>query len=470
MRLIVHGDPMPEHTDTICAVSTPLGQGGIGIVRLSGPAAVEIANLIFIPINSKVGNKLQSHQLIYGNVVKPGTKEAVDEALLTVMRAPRTYTREDVVEINCHGGPAAVRKVLELAVSAGARLAEPGEFTKRAFLNGRIDLTQAEAVMDVIAAGTELSLAAAVNQLRGGLKGRLESLRESLVSLLALTEVSIDFPEEEIDYVPMDGLRTKGADAREKVANLLSTYDEGRVLREGLSVAIVGRPNVGKSSLLNLLARSDRAIVTDVPGTTRDTVEELINLAGVPVRVIDTAGIRQSHDIVEKEGIRRSEETMNQADLVLLVLDGSQEITEEDRALIKKVQGKVFIPVVNKSDLPAMIGESSLRAVLKDNVPVCISAKSGDGLEALTARVKEFAFGGGEAKLPEVAINLRHRLALEKAEAALARFDTGCGEGLSAELLAMELKDALDAVGEIVGASTPDDVLNKIFNEFCIGK
>ncbi|MGA2192585.1 MAG: tRNA uridine-5-carboxymethylaminomethyl(34) synthesis GTPase MnmE, partial [Nitrospirota bacterium] len=265
-------------SDTIAAIATPPGHGGIGIVKISGLHAVEILDSFFAPKSDKVGNRYQSHRVYYGKVVSPETGEMVDEAIATVMLAPRTYTREDIAEINCHGGPAAVKRTLELALSAGARLAEPGEFTKRAFLNGRIDLTQAEAVMDVIASTTELSLQAAVGQLRGGLKERIVALRDSLMELMALTELSIDFPEEEIDYVPIEGLRERSEAARGMISALLSTYDEGRALREGLKVAIVGSPNVGKSSLLNLITRSDRAIVTEIPGTTRDTVEELVNL------------------------------------------------------------------------------------------------------------------------------------------------------------------------------------------------
>lgn len=456
--------------DTICAISTPPGMGGIGIVRLSGSNAVGVADTIFCQASDKVGINSGSHRILYGHVVNPLTSEVVDEALLSVMRAPRTYTREDIVEINCHGGPAAVRKVLELTLSAGARLAEPGEFTKRAFLNGRIDLAQAEAVMDLIAARTGLSLQAAVSQLKGGLSLKVEEVREGLAGLLALTEVSIDFTEEEIDYVPIAGLREKGRGLQDKIRGLLDTHEEGRILREGLRVAIVGRPNVGKSSLLNLLARSERAIVTSVPGTTRDTVEEMINIGGVLVRVIDTAGIRESHDIVEREGIRRSLEALGSSDLALLVLDGSQPLTHEDCVLIEKVKEYKYLPIINKSDLPGAIGEGGLTGLFKDEEPVHISAKTGEGFEGLAVRIRNTVMQGGREHAPEVTINLRHKTALSKAEAALKRFDAGCGDGLSAEFLALELREALDAVGEVVGATTPEDILNRIFNDFCIGK
>jgi tRNA modification GTPase len=501
---------MFKEEDTICAISTPPGMGGIGIVRLSGPGSVGIARRIFYPQNHHVGENLRSHRIYYGKVVNPGTGEAVDEALLSVMLAPKTYTREDIVEINCHGGPVAVKKTLELAVAAGARLAEPGEFTKRAFINGRIDLTQAEAVMDVIASTTELSLSAAVSQLSGGLKGKIEAVRDKLSEILALTEVSIDFSEEELDYVPVEGLRAMGDEARKMLRALLDTYDEGRVLREGLRVAIVGAPNVGKSSLLNLLARAERAIVTEIPGTTRDTVEEMVNLGGVPVRVIDTAGIRQSHDIVEREGIRRSEEALLQADLALLVLDGSRPLSEEDSHIIEKIKHYRHLVIINKSDLPQTLGlrpplpvagegnymvdaheESSLTALLGGDVPVWLSAKTGAGLDELKARVKAAIFAGswrreaspagafgekrvdapfGETHIVAPMINLRHKGCLERAEAALLRFDAGAGDGLSQEFLAVELRDALDSVGEVVGGTTPEAVLDMIFSRFCIGK
>lgn len=473
--------------DTICAISTPLGAGGIGIVRLSGNGSVEILSRLFVSRQGLVGDDYKSHRICYGHVVNKLTNEMVDEALVTVMRAPKTYTREDVVEINCHGGSASVRKILDLAVKAGARLAEPGEFTKRAFLNGRIDLTQAEAVMDVIGADTELALASAVKQLGGGLKAKIEEIRESVASLLALTEISIDFSDEDIDYVPLSELKRRGGETREAISRLRNTYNDGRVLREGLRLAIVGSPNVGKSSLLNLISRTERAIVTEIPGTTRDTVEEMVNLGGIPVRLIDTAGIRHSEDIVEKEGIRRSEEAIKQADLVLLVLDGSRELQQQDIEIIEKVKSKTqlsfgkkkvdkenqhFLVLINKSDLPEKINTNVLWGYLssKKGNEVRLSSKTGEGLDVLVARIKDAVFSGGMERAPAAAINLRHKDALERADAALVRFLAGCDDNLSPEFLAFELRDSLNAVGEIVGVTTPDDILNRIFNDFCIGK
>jgi tRNA modification GTPase len=479
---------MLNDKDTICAISTPAGFGGIGIVRISGTTAVGILGEIFVPKYNEVVNNFQSHRLYYGNVVNTDTGEKVDEALAVLMRAPKTYTREDVAEINCHGGPAAVKKTLEIALRAGARLAEPGEFTRRAFLNGRIDLTQAEAVMDIISASTELSLQAAVKQLSGGLKEKIYDVRAALAELLALTELSIDFPEEEVDYVPVLALKNNGAFVREKLGALLATYDEGRLLREGLKLAIIGAPNVGKSSLLNLLAKSERAIVTEIPGTTRDTVEELINLGGVPVRVIDTAGIRESQCPVEREGIKRSKAAMEEADLILLVLDGSREIEEQDKTPLsfaeklemqdplsfgekKGSKENRTLVIINKADLPQKINLKVFGATFfQKGSEVRLSAKTGQGLETLTSRIRDLILGPGRERAPEAAINLRHKQALEMADAALVRFMDGCDKNLSPEFLALELREALDAVGEVVGRTAPEDVLNLIFSRFCIGK
>jgi len=454
--------------DTICAVSTPPGPGGIGIVRISGIDAVGVSTRIIRLKHAKVGQNKQKFRINYGWVVNPHDDTIVDEVLVSVMRAPATYTREDVVEINCHGGPAVVSRVLRLALDAGARLAEPGEFTRRAFLNGRIDLTQAEAVMDVISSSTGLALRSAMEQLEGGLGARVGSLRAVMSELLALVEASIDFPEEDLGGVPEGELRLRAAETMEGMDALLSGYESGRVLRDGLRVAIVGLPNVGKSSLLNRLCGTERAIVTEVPGTTRDTLEELVDVGGIPVRLLDTAGIRHSEDIVEKEGVRRTERALAAADLVLLVLDSSREQGPEDSALAGRVKDKRHIALWNKSDLPVRADVSDLERILGGGVSV--SAKTGQGLDSLVSRIRGEALGGPVERQPEAHINLRHRDALVRARAAMVRFNDGVEGGLSPELLAVELREALDAVGEIIGATTPDDVLNIIFSRFCIGK
>ncbi len=460
----------PSENDTICALSTPPGPGGIGIVRLSGKDAVGVASKILRLKQGYVGEISHRAGIHYGWVVNPADDSVVDEVLVSVMREPATYTREDVVEINCHGGPAVCALVLKLAADAGARPARPGEFTMRAFLNGRIDLTQAEAVIDVISSSTELALRSAMEQLGGALGRRMGLMREELRELLALVESSIDFPEEEIDYVPAEGLRGRGAAIIGGMDALIGSYDEGRVLREGLRVAIVGRPNVGKSSLLNLICGTERAIVTEVPGTTRDTVEELVSIGGLPVRLVDTAGIRESRDVVEAEGVRRSERALELCDLALFVLDGGVPPETGDYELAGKVRGRSFIAVVNKSDLPSALKAEMLDGLIGDGPAVRISAKSGEGLDDLTRSIRERVMGSGRERQPEACINLRHRDALVRAREAVSRFIEGVDGGLSPELLALELRESLDAVGEAVGDTTPDEVLELIFSRFCIGK
>jgi len=403
-------------------------------------------------------------------VVDNSENSVVDEVLVSIMRAPRTYTREDIVEINCHGGPAAVRAVLRLCIRHGARLAEPGEFTKRAYLNGRIDLTEAEAVMDVIASGGELALKAAINQLSGALGGRISELGTRLVELKALVELSIDFPEEEVDYVPVERLLGPSSELIGEIDGLVSTYDEGRVLREGLRLVIAGLPNVGKSSLMNRLLDEERAIVTEIPGTTRDTVEESTSIAGVPVRVIDTAGVRESEDIVEKAGIERTESALRDADIVLFMLDGSHSLTDGDKELSQRLADKKKIVVLNKSDIGKAVSDEDAGGLAESESVVCISAKYGDGVAELKAAIRDTVLGHSGNEAPDITVSLRHKDALDRTRASLLRFEEGVRDGLSEEFLSVELQDALDAVGEIIGETTPDDVLDVIFSRFCIGK
>ncbi|MCG2814089.1 MAG: tRNA uridine-5-carboxymethylaminomethyl(34) synthesis GTPase MnmE, partial [Thermodesulfovibrionales bacterium] len=337
--------------DTIAAISTPPGEGGIGIVRLTGKDAIKIADRLFHSSKGKTLFDSASHRIIHGFIKDSSTGETVDEVLVSVMRSPNTYTREDIVEINCHGGMSPLREALELAVKHGARLAEPGEFTKRAFLNGRIDLSEAEAVLDLIRAKTDESRRIALEQLRGRLSEKILNLREQLTKICVFIEACIDFPEEEIELASRKEIVESAETILKELASLLKSYDEGRFFREGLAAAIVGRPNVGKSSLLNALLQKDRAIVTDTPGTTRDTIEEYLNINGLPLRIIDTAGIRESHDMAEKEGVRRSIRAMEVADLVMAVIDGSEPLKDEDIEVLGKTKGKNTIIVINKSDL-----------------------------------------------------------------------------------------------------------------------
>ena len=451
--------------DTIAAISTPVGEGGIGIIRVSGPASLPIARSIF---RAKSNGGLKSHRFSYGTLVHPETGALLDEAMLVYMKAPNSYTREDVVEIQCHGGTLVVSRLLSLVVGAGARLAEPGEFTKRAFLNGRIDLVQAEAVMDVIASRTEASLTLAQHQREGLLSRRIAAVQESILSALAYVEALIDFPEEELDIAVERDVLGRVAPALTELALLIAGFAEGKVLRDGVSVVIAGKPNVGKSSLLNTLLKEQRAIVTAVPGTTRDVIEEVVNLNGLPVRLLDTAGIRESEDQVEREGVRLSLERIPRADLVLFVVDGSASFDDEDRAILAAIGSKSVIVVRNKSDLPS-------RCVLPeipDAPTVSISTVTGDGISDLRHAIHAcFIHGKAIDGREFVAVSrARHRDALVKSQQALLRFAGNLRVGVNMELLPIDLRDALDAVGEVTGETTADDVLDRIFSSFCIGK
>ncbi|HEX9079319.1 MAG TPA: tRNA uridine-5-carboxymethylaminomethyl(34) synthesis GTPase MnmE [Desulfuromonadaceae bacterium] len=452
--------------DTIAAISTPQGEGGIGIVRISGSQAEAIGLRLFRFCR---GSAFASHFLHYGTVVDPAGGTAIDEAMAVLMRAPRSYTREDVLELHCHGGMLVTERVLASALACGARLAEPGEFTRRAFINGRIDLIQAEAVMDVITAKTEAALALAQRQRDGALSVRIEAIRQGLTRSLAFVEASIDFPEDDIGETDTVALRADVATALDEVAALLAGFDEGRILREGISVLIVGKPNAGKSSLLNCLLRDNRAIVTHIPGTTRDIIEESVNLGGLAVRLLDTAGIRHTDDIVEREGITRALDKIPLADLVLFVLDSSQPFSDEDRMILHALEGKTTIAVLNKSDLPQCMEFPPQVALMPQ---ASLSARSGTGIDALrdlirTTFLHEAALDSREF----VALSrARHRDTLVTAHSALRQFLSGLDAGRELETLAIDLRDALFAVGQVTGATATDDVLDVIFSSFCIGK
>ena len=454
------------HTDeTIAAISTPAGQGGIGIVRLSGDRAIQIADKIFRSPKKHKIHKTSSHRILYGHIMDPETKELVDEVLISVMRAPNTYTKEDIIEINCHGGSIPVRRVLELLITHGARLAGPGEFTQRAFLNGRIDLAQAEAVLDVINSLTVESQKTAVNQLKGGLSEKIEQIRQELIELTALVETYIDFPEEDIEPLSLKDMDKRSLKIKKSLEQLINSSKYGLILREGLKTAIIGRPNVGKSSLLNALVEKDRAIVTKAPGTTRDVIEEYLNIKGLPLRIMDTAGIRSVEDIAEMEGVRRSLKAIEDADLVLLVLDRSTSLHKTDKELIAKSENRNRILVINKSDLAQKI---KIKITNKDSVK--ISAKKGTGLSRLKNKIVSAALHGKTANSTEAVTNIRHVHALEQTLASLNSFRTEMNNRISPEFLSVELREALDAIGEIIGITTPDDILNRIFSSFCIGK
>ncbi len=455
---------MLDH-DTICGVSTPPGEGGIGIIRMSGNDAVLLVSRLFRPKHGML-ESAETHSIHYGHIVDPVTGETVDEALVSVMRAPASYTREDIVEIICHGGMLPIWRTMNLLITAGARQAEPGEFTKRAFLNGRIDLAQAEAVMDIIHAKTELSHRAANEQLLGGLSSEVATLCDRLVSLVAAVEAGIDFPEEEIETPAGHPRADEVRCVLENIDELISSYRYGRVLREGIATAIVGKPNVGKSSLLNSLLKQDRAIVTDIPGTTRDVLEEYLNIAGLPFKILDTAGIRHSHDVVEQEGVRRSLAVLGMADVVLIILDGSQQLSGEDQRVLDEAKGKPAIIVMNKCDL-----EKKAEAPVWPEVVVEISCKTGTGLDNLRKAIVELVKQGAVPPREHAwAVNQRHKKALEQAKGSLEKALTSTTSGLSAEFIALDLRDALDSVGLIIGATHTDDILERIFRDFCIGK
>lgn len=456
-----------HESDTICAVSTPPGEGGIGIIRVSGKDAFAIASSIFKPRNGTGLSAARTHSLHYGHVVVPEDGEIVDEVLVSVMRAPSTYTREDVVEINCHGGMVPLSRTLALLVTAGARQAEPGEFTKRAFLNGRIDLSQAEAVMDVIRSRTELAHRAANEQLLGGLSKEISALRDQLISIAASVEAVIDFPEEELETESGRPLADEVRSVMKSIDNLLESVTTGRILREGFATAIVGRPNVGKSSLLNALLRQDRAIVAEVPGTTRDVLEEYLNISGIPLRILDTAGIRHSHDKVEQEGVRRTIAALESADIALVVLDGSAGLMNEDKRVLEQVNGKPAIIVLNKGDLPR-----KLQTVEPPGEQVTISCRTGTGLDDLRRSISNLVMKGiGPSRSGHAwAVNQRHKTALLQSRENLERVLESINAELSPEFIALDLRAALDSLGIIIGATHTEDILEKIFSEFCIGK
>ena len=452
--------------DTIAAVSTPAGNGGIGIIRISGDLASVIGELIFKPVNN---GGLISHRFYFGAVQDPLNGESVDEAMAVIMKAPRSYTREDLLELHCHGGMLVVERVLTLALQAGARLAEPGEFTRRAFLNGRIDLVQAEAVMDIISSQTDAALRLAQRQREGLLSRQITEVRGALVHALALVEAYIDFPEDDLGETDINAIHSSISEASVIISKLLADFDDGRILREGISVLIIGKPNAGKSSLLNRLLNENRAIVTHIPGTTRDIIEETVNLGGLPVKLLDTAGIRHTEDVIEQEGINRALGKIPEADLVLFVLDRSRPFDSEDQLILDAVEGCRCLLILNKCDLPNML---ALPPGLDQWEQVIISANSGDGLELLKESVRKTFLH--EAVLDNrdfVAISkARHRDALFSANATIERFSQGLVSGCGLELLAVDLREALAQVGSVTGECSTDEVLDVIFSSFCIGK
>ncbi|MCK5554494.1 MAG: tRNA uridine-5-carboxymethylaminomethyl(34) synthesis GTPase MnmE [Deltaproteobacteria bacterium] len=455
--------------DTITAIATPYGESGIGIVRISGPLAEKVATRLFRP--KKKPARLKSHHLYYGEILDPGNGKPLDEVLLTLMRKPKTYTKEDIVEINCHGGYLVLKRVLEVVLEQGVRLAQPGEFTKRAFLNGRIDLSQAEAVIDLIGAKTAKGLRMANQQLKGNLSHEIEGLREAMVRSLALVEALIDFPDEDIE-VDEDAIRRGLEEGQRRVSNLIQSYEEGRIYRNGVSVSIAGKTNVGKSSLLNILLRENRAIVTPIPGTTRDVIEEVLNIHEIPIRLVDMAGIRRASGLIEKEGVRLAKDRVAEADAVILVIDGSRRLDKDDWEIIDEVKEKKKVVAVNKKDLPMKTPAEQVQAFLHDTKVVEISALKNWGIDTLKDSLYSTLTGDGVGRdMGEaVIVNARHKRALEGSLECLRRAEEGMEGGIPIELVALELRSCLDHLGEIRGETTTEEVLERIFSQFCIGK
>ncbi|MGT2754148.1 tRNA uridine-5-carboxymethylaminomethyl(34) synthesis GTPase MnmE [Streptococcus ovis] len=451
--------------DTITAIATPLGEGAIGIVRLSGSEAIAIAQKIF---RGKDLSTATSHTINYGHIIDPDKNEILDEVMVSIMRAPKTFTREDVIEINTHGGIAVTNEILQLLLRQGARMAEPGEFTKRAFLNGRVDLTQAEAVMDIIRAKTNKAMNIAVKQLDGSLKHLIDNTRQEILNTLAQVEVNIDYPEyDDVEEMTTALMREKTQEFQELLERLLRTARRGKILREGLSTAIIGRPNVGKSSLLNNLLREEKAIVTDIAGTTRDVIEEYVNIKGVPLKLIDTAGIRETDDVVEKIGVERSRKALSEADLVLLVLNASEPLTEQDRSLIALSDMTNRIVLLNKTDLPEAIeGEELPSDVIR------ISVLENQNIDQIEERINQLFFDNAGIIEQDATYlsNSRHISLIEQALQSLQAVNEGLEFGMPVDLLQVDMTRCWQILGEITGDAAPDELITQLFSQFCLGK
>ncbi len=455
--------------DTIAAIATPPGEGAISIVRLSGDDAVTLADQVF---KGKDLTKVSSHTINYGHFIDPKTREIIDEVMVSVLRAPKTFTREDTVEINCHGGIVPTNKILQVLLTNGARLAEPGEFTKRAFLHGRIDLAQAESVMDLIRAKTDRSMKAALNQLDGELSQLIRNLRQEILDVLAQVEVNIDYPEyDDVEEMTFKLLREKALDVCAKIEQLLVTARQGKILREGLATVLVGRPNVGKSSLLNHLLHEDKAIVTDIAGTTRDVIEEYVNVLGVPLKLVDTAGIRETDDRVEKIGVERSRQALDRSDLVILLLNASEPLTTEDIELLQLTQDKKRIIVLNKMDLEPKLDLNELYQYVDKAEVLKTSVLKNEGIRELEEHIATLFYGGIENSQTTVLVtNARHIALLEQAKAALEAVLTGLEQELPVDLVQIDMTRAWELLGEITGDSYQDELLDQLFSQFCLGK
>ncbi|HHY83287.1 MAG TPA: tRNA uridine-5-carboxymethylaminomethyl(34) synthesis GTPase MnmE [Clostridiales bacterium] len=455
--------------DTIVALATPPGEGGIAVIRMSGSKSSEIASRLFVTPKMKKKPEFKDRYFNYGFILDKD-RNLVDEVLLVYMKAPKTYTREDIIEIHCHGGMIPIRKIISLAIEEGARLAEPGEFTKRAFLNGRIDLAQAEGVMDLISSRSEEAARASLKQMEGSLSSKIKEIRDELLDLLARIEVTVDYPEEDIEEVLINSVKESLSLVRIKCRKLLDTADQGRLVREGIKTVIIGKPNVGKSSLLNALVRENRAIVTDIPGTTRDVIEEYVNIKGILVRILDTAGIRETMDLVEKIGVEKSRELTKDADLILLLLDASRTLEDEDKAILSWLKDKKVLILLNKTDKPIEIREEEIRS-FSDSTIIKTSMIDGTGLDKVEDYIYNMVYSGQLGARESVMItNNRHKEALIRAERHLGEALEGIDEFMPLDMVTIDIRNAWNALGEITGESLTENLIDKIFMEFCLGK
>lgn len=460
------------HFDTITAISTPMGEGAIAIVRISGEEAWQIADRIFTSPSAKPLSQQPSHTIHYGHLHDPSTGEIIEEVMVSIMKGPKTFTREDIVEINCHGGITSVNRVLELVLTEDARLAEPGEFTKRAFLNGRIDLSQAEAVMDLIRAKTDKAMNVALNQMEGKLSLLIGDLRQALLETLAQVEVNIDYPEyDDVEEVTIPLMIEKGGWVRDEINRLLETSSQGKILREGLSTVIIGRPNVGKSSLLNSLVQENKAIVTDIAGTTRDIIEEYVNVRGVPLRLIDTAGIRETEDIVERIGVERSRQVLKEADLILLMINGSEPLTHEDEQLFEAAAGMDVLVIVNKTDLPLQIDLDRVHELAGRDRVITTSILKEQGIAELEEAIAALFFEGSiESGDLTYVSNARHIALLKQARRTIEDAIAAAESGVPVDMIQIDVTRTWELLGEIVGDTVQDSLITELFSKFCLGK
>ncbi|MFB3176094.1 tRNA uridine-5-carboxymethylaminomethyl(34) synthesis GTPase MnmE [Staphylococcus pseudintermedius] len=459
-----------EQLDTITSISTPMGEGAIGIVRLSGHDAVEIADKLYK--GKHLLKDVPTHTINYGHIIDPETEEVVEEVMVSVLRAPRTFTREDIVEINCHGGILTINRVLELTMTYGARMAEPGEYTKRAFLNGRIDLSQAEAVMDFIRSKTDRASKVAMNQIEGRLSDLIKRQRQSILEILAQVEVNIDYPEyDDVEDATTEFLLERSQEIKQEIQKLLDTGVQGKIMREGLSTVIVGKPNVGKSSMLNNLIQDNKAIVTEVAGTTRDVLEEYVNVRGVPLRLVDTAGIRETEDIVERIGVERSRKALSEADLILFVLNYNEPLTEDDRKLYEVIKNEDAIVIINKTDLEQRLDLTEVETMVGDMPIIQTSMLQQQGIDELEIQIRDLFFGG-EVQSQDMTYvsNSRHISLLKQAKNAIQDAIDAAEMGVPMDMVQIDLTRTWEILGEIIGESASEELIDQLFSQFCLGK